>query len=96
LLSSGLSYNSGGAADARNIARFGESMDAQLGQPLRLKVGSVTAFCPTCRRENFVGKMFSGMYSDFLVCLACKTETARWTLIDQIANEVGRRAKDRG
>lgn len=68
-------------------------MDASFGEPIRLTIGSLSACCPNCGTDEFVGRA-PPAYSDVLVCVACRTETPRWKLVDQIAREVERRAQE--
>jgi hypothetical protein len=65
------------------------------GRALTLSVGGVTAHCPKCRAIEFVPhRETDGNVSPTLVCTSCKTETSRRALIDQIGDEVMKRAND--
>jgi predicted RNA-binding Zn-ribbon protein involved in translation (DUF1610 family) len=70
-------------------------MDASFGEPIRLTIGSLSARCPNCGTDEFVGRVPAPRtYSEVLVCVACHIETPRWKLVDQIAREVERRAQE--
>jgi predicted RNA-binding Zn-ribbon protein involved in translation (DUF1610 family) len=64
------------------------------GRPLTLSVGGVTARCPKCGAIEFVWREPGRDITPTLVCTACKTETPRRALIDQIGQEVMKRAND--
>lgn len=65
------------------------------GRTLTLSVGGVIAHCPKCRAIEFVSRTEpGGDFSAALVCTACKTETSRRALIDQIGEEVMKRANE--
>jgi len=70
-------------------------MHASFGEPIRLTIGSLSAHCPNCGTDEFVVRVSEPRtYSEPLVCIACRTETPRWRLVDQIAREVERRAQE--
>lgn len=71
-------------------------MDTASGQhPIRVRIASITAHCPSCGGEQFLSRELAlRAYSEILVCLACGEETPRWRLVDQIAAEVERRAEE--
>ena len=63
------------------------------GATLTLSVGGVTAHCPKCGAAEFLRRGHPGPdVGPTLVCANCKTETPRNTLIDQIGEEVMKRA----
>ena len=65
------------------------------GRTLTLSVGGVTAHCPKCGAVEFVRRTEpGGDVSPTLLCANCKTETARRALIDQIGEEVMKRANE--
>jgi hypothetical protein len=70
-------------------------MDASSEEPIRLTIGSLSARCPNCGTDGFVGRVPAPRtYSEVLVRVACRTETPRWKLVDQIARQVERRAQE--
>ena len=70
-------------------------MNASFGDRIRLTIGSLSARCPNCGTDEFVGRILAPRtYSEVLVCVACRSETPRWKLVDQIAREVERRAQE--
>jgi len=65
------------------------------GRTLTLSVGGVTARCPKCGAIEFIPRGQTGReVSPALVCTSCKTETPRRALIDQIGEEVMKRANE--
>lgn len=65
------------------------------GRTLTLSVGGVTARCPKCGAIEFIPRAQTGReVSPALVCTSCKTETPRRALIDQIGEEVMKRANE--
>lgn len=65
------------------------------GRTLKLSVGGVTAHCPKCGEIEFIWCEETGPdVSPMLVCSRCKTESPRIALIDQIGEEVMKRANE--
>ena len=71
-------------------------MDQERGSgTLTLSVGGVTARCPKCGAIEFIGHPETGGdVSVRLICTSCKTETPRRALIDQIGEEIMKRANE--
>ena len=71
-------------------------MDQERGdRTLTLSVGGVTAHCPKCGAIEFIPRAETGSgIGPTLVCTSCKTETTRRALIDQIGEEVMKRANE--
>jgi predicted nucleic-acid-binding Zn-ribbon protein len=58
-------------------------------------VGGVTAHCAKCGAHEFVlGKHVARDVSITLVCVKCGTETPRRALVDQIGEEIMKRANE--
>ena len=61
----------------------------------QVTIGRITAHCPLCGAKDFAPAMQpADEHRESFICVACRTETFRRVLIDQIGQEAMRRAND--
>ena len=65
------------------------------GRTLTVSVGGVTAHCPKCGAFEFIERAEpGGGVNPTLSCANCKSETPRRALVDQIGEELMKRANE--